>query len=92
MGDPKQLDIDSLQLLIKAVTNYQEKIVGHYQMIQNAANLCDQAMGSDAISRKQIEKLNEAANELIKTSEKAKQMAEELIADYKSAQEIYDMS
>ena len=61
-------------------------------MIQNAANLCDQAMGSDAISRKQIEKLNEAANELIKTSEKAKQMAEELIADYKSAQEIYDMS
>ena len=92
MGDPKQLDIDSLQLLIKAVTNYQEKIVGNYQMIQNAANLCDQAMGSDAISRKQIEKLNEAANELIKTSEKAKQMAEELIADYKSAQEIYDMS
>lgn len=92
MADRKTLDTESLQLLIKAVSEYQEKVVKHYQVIQNAANLCDQAMGSDAISKKQIDRLNEAANELIITANRAKQMAEELIKDYKQAQEIYDMN
>ncbi len=91
MAGEGTLDTESLELLIKAVKEYQERIVKHYQVIQNAANLCDQAMGSDAISKKQIAKLNEAANELIKTSEKAKQMAEQLMMDYKMARGIHDM-
>lgn len=92
MASGKALDTESLQLLIKAVEEYQEKVVKHYQVIQNAANLCDQAMGSDAISKKQIDRLNEAANELIITANRAKQMAEELIADYNQALQIGEMN
>lgn len=92
MAKQGALDVEALQLLIKAVEEYQEKVVKHYQVIQNAANLCDQAMGSDAISKKQINRLNEAANELIATAERAKQMAEKLIEDHKQAQRVYEMS
>lgn len=92
MANQGALDIESLQLLIKAVGEYQEKVVKHYQVIQNAANLCDQAMGSDAISKKQIERLNEAASELITTAERAKQMAEQLMEDRKRAQRVYEMN
>lgn len=49
--EPRQVDTELMQLLIKAVNNYQ-KIMSHYQVIQNAANLSDRAMGSDDISKK----------------------------------------
>lgn len=88
--ESRHLDMEALQQMIKAVEKYQERIVQHYNVIQNAANLCDQAMGSDAISKKQIAKLYEASQELITTSEKAKHMAEQLILEYKRAEAIYD--
>lgn len=64
----KQLDIDSLDRLIFAVGEYQESLTRNRQILVNAANVCDQAMGSDAIAKKHIAKLKEALKELTITS------------------------
>lgn len=85
-----QVDTLAYEQLIKAVNEYQEKVMNHYRVIQNAANLCDQAMGSDDLSKKQIAKLNEAAAELLRTADKARSMAERLVDDYRSQNDIYD--
>lgn len=91
MGDHKALDTEALALLINAVADYHDKLMKHYKVIQNAANLCDQAMGSDALSKKQINKLYETTNELLITSDRAREMAEKLLEEGKKAQDIYDM-
>lgn len=91
MGDHKALDTEALALLINAVADYHDKLMKHYKVIQNAANLCDQAMGSDALSKKQINKLYETTNELLITSDRAREMVEKLLEEGKKAQDIYDM-
>lgn len=91
MGEHKALDTEALALLINAVADYHDKLMKHYKVIQNAANLCDQAMGSDALSKKQINKLYETTNELLITSDRAREMAEKLLEERKKVQNIYDM-
>ncbi len=91
MENQNVLDTEALAQLINAVADYHDKLIGHYKVIQNAANLCDQAMGSDDLSKKQINKLYETTNELLITSDKAKEMAEKLLEEGRKAQEIYDM-
>ncbi len=54
------MDTDAVRSLITAVREYQEAIYTQKQFLLNAANVCDQAMGSDPISRKKITKLEEA--------------------------------
>lgn len=88
--EDRHLDTESLERMIKALEKYQERIKEHYRVIQNAANVCDQAMGSDAISRKQIETMQEAVGELITTSKTAEAMLEELLLEYQQAKDIYD--
>ena len=63
-----QLDIESLERLIVAVGEYQESLTRNRQILVNAANVCDQAMGSDAIAKKHIAKLREALKELTATA------------------------
>ena len=75
------LEIEALDTLIKAVQDYQEKLEVNKKILSNAANVCDQAMGSDAIVKKHIAKLEEAMVELNKTSQIASDVAEALIKD-----------
>ena len=41
------LEIESLEILIKAVENYLEALQKNRMILENAANVCDAAMGSD---------------------------------------------
>ena len=52
-------EIESLDILIKAVQEYQTDLATNKQILLNAANVCDAAMGSDAIAQKHIARLNE---------------------------------
>ena len=84
------LDIDALDALIKAVQDYQVKLDTNRQILANAANVCDQAMGSDAIAKKHIGRLNEALEELKKTSKTAAEVAEQLIEDRRRAMMVLE--
>lgn len=53
------LETDAIKELIRAIQDYQEGILVQKQFLLNAADACDQAMGSDAISRKKIRRLEE---------------------------------
>ena len=75
------MEIKALNTLIKAVQDYQEKLEVNKKILSNAANVCDQAMGSDAIVKKHIAKLEEAMVELNKTSQIASDVAEAFIND-----------
>lgn len=75
------LEIEALDTLIKAVQDYQEKLEVNKKILSNAADVCDQAMGSDDIVKKHIAKLEEAMVELNKTSQIASDVAEALIND-----------
>lgn len=84
------LEIESLDTLIKAVQVYQEELETNRQILVNAANVCDVAMGSDDIVKKHIARLNEALEELRKTSQIAENVAEALIEDKRKALEVYE--
>ena len=75
------MEIKALNTLIKAVQDYQEKLEVNKKRLSNVADVCDQAMGSDAIVKKHIAKLEEAMVELNKTSQIASDVAEALIKD-----------
>lgn len=79
------MEIESLEILIKAVQNYQEELLTNRQILENAANVCDMAMGSDDIVKKHIGRLNEALKELKKTSQIAEEVAEALLEDKRKA-------
>lgn len=81
----QNLSIDALNTLIQAVNTYQNDLLTNKQILMNAANVCDQAMGSDAIAQKHISRLNSALEELQKTSQLAADVAQALIADKQRA-------
>ncbi len=84
------LVVESLETLIKAVQTYQDELLTNRQILENAANVCDAAMGSDDIVKKHIGRLNEALEELRKTSQIAEEVAEALIEDKRKAIEVYE--
>ena len=90
MADNKMLETDSLDILIKAVQDYQSELDTNRQILINAANICDEAMGNDEISRKHITQLNEALKELEKTSMIVSNVADTLIRDRKIALDTLD--
>ena len=56
--------IESLEILIKAVQDYQNDLQLNRQILVNAANVCDAAMGNDDIAKKHIARLYEALEEV----------------------------
>lgn len=86
------LHIESLDLLIKAVATYRDELEINKRILINAANVCDQAMGSDEIVKKKIARLEEALVELEKTIEIAEKVIDELIADKNRAIDIVENS
>lgn len=84
------MDIESLETLIKAVQDYQDELLTNRQILENAANVCDIAMGSDDIVKKHIARLNEALEELKKTSQIAEEVTEALLEDKRQAIEVYE--
>lgn len=81
---------EDLEELIKAVRNYQEKLVINRKVLVNAGNICDQAMGSDDIVKKHLAQLNEALLELDKTISIAHEVEEKLRDDWQRAIIVYD--
>lgn len=86
----EHLVVESLDILIKAVQKYQEELQTNRQILINAANVCDAAMGSDDIVKKHIARLNEALVELQKTSQLASDVADALIEDRRRAIDVYN--
>ena len=84
------LETEALDTLIKAVQTYQEELEVNRQILINAANVCDLAMGSDDIVQKHIARLNEALEELKKTSQVAESVVEALMRDKQLAIEVYE--
>lgn len=82
-------EIESLEILIKAVGDYQTELDVNRQILINAANLCDAAMGSDDIAKKHIQNLNNALTKLASTSQLAASVAEALAEDKQRAWRAY---
>lgn len=84
------MEIESLDTLIKAVQTYQNELQTNKQILVNAANVCDAAMGSDDIVKKHIARLNEALEELDKTATLAADVTEALAEDRRKAIAVYE--
>lgn len=84
------LEIEALERLIQAVQVYQEELIQNKNVLMNAANACDAAMGSDDIVKKHIARLSDALTELDKTSKLAEEVAEALIEDKRIALNVYE--
>ena len=78
----KQIDPDALVILYKAIVEYREKLAKNRLILMNAANVCDQAMGSDPISQKKIARLEEALRVLDASSAYAERAAERVLRKY----------
>lgn len=83
------LDTDAFRELITAVREYREDIHVQKTFLQEAANVCDDQMGHDPISRKKIEKFEEALSLLDWATEKI--IEEGLLVINKSLHEIEDI-
>lgn len=81
-------DSEVMGNLIKAVREYQDDLATNYQILSNAANVCDVAMGSDAVSARHIANLYDALEYLSKTAQVAEDVALALISDKSEADDI----
>lgn len=86
----KHLDTEALDLLIITVKNYQVELVKNRQILRNAANVCDAAMGNDVIAKKYIKKMDDALELLKKASDKAGEVASALLEDRAIAVSVVD--
>ena len=84
----KQLSIEALEQLIAAVGEYKSKLEEEVGNMQQAASLCDQAMGSDTISQKHIAALNETVKEVNKAIALADEVQKALQDDLARAKEV----
>lgn len=88
----RNLDIEALDTLIQAVNIYQNELNTNKQILVNAANVCDAAMGSDEIAQKQIARLNSALVKLEATAQLAAEVAAALISDKQHAMDVVNNS
>lgn len=76
---------EDLQALLKAIQEYKGVLEENFVILKNAANVCDATMGSDDLSRRHINNLEEALKELTKATQIAEDAAQavvEAIRDY----------
>ncbi|MEF2655374.1 MAG: hypothetical protein U0M72_02920 [Eggerthellaceae bacterium] len=73
------INTDAIRGLIKAVRDYREEIYVNKRFLLNAANVCDQVMGSDSISKRKIARLSEALFVLDQATEAIIEEAIELL-------------
>lgn len=85
-----QLETQELEALIGQVQEYQNKLNDNKIIMQNAANICDQAMGSDDISKKYIKKLNDAIKKLDEAIKTTVDVMKALSADLHNAEGVYN--
>lgn len=88
----KDVVVESVNQLIKALDQYQEELQKNSQILENAAAACDAAMGNGEIAKKQIARLYDALKELEKTVSLAQSVSEALILKREQAIEIYNES
>lgn len=70
---------EDLQALLKAINEYKGELEKNFIILKNAANACDDTMGSDGLSRRHIAKLEEALKELTKAAQIAEEAAQAVI-------------
>ena len=78
----------SMETLIKAVKEYRGELETNYKVLQNAANVCDLAMGNDALSARHIKELQEALTYLDKVAKIAEEVEKALVKDKAEADDI----
>lgn len=81
-------ETESMDILINAVQKYQEELQTNKLILQEAADVCDVAMGSDDIVKKHISRLEEALTELDKTSQIVEAVAKALLEDKRHAIDV----
>ena len=86
----KQLDEDALRDLIAQVASYRDNLESDIKVLNEAAVVCDMAMGSDAIAKKYIGKLNDALEELLSVANKAGDVADAMTDDLNRALSVLE--
>lgn len=84
------MELDALDRLINAVAEYVESLKTNIGVLNEAADVCDQAMGSDDISQKYIGQLDQAVEELDKTKRIAENVVYALQEDKLRAMKTFE--
>lgn len=90
MASNKNMDLDALGTLMNAVGQYQDVLREKYEILKNAAEACDQAMGSGLIIRKYLSQYNAGLSELSKTLTLVAEVRQELSKEWRAAMEVRD--
>lgn len=85
------LEIEALQTLISAVNNYLEELSQTFHFLEEAANVCQMAMGSDEIAQIQINRMYEALEGLRVVALTAQEVMRDLQNDLMKAEKIREM-
>lgn len=83
-----QINLEAFNELHNAIKDYQEKLDTNKRILLEAANVCDQAMGSDPIVKKKIAKLENALAKLDAACERVEEAAAEVVRRRARADEI----
>lgn len=74
--------------LIACMTIYCNDLNDNIKVLNEAANVCDQAMGSDDISKKYIQQLRESIDKMLRAKELTENAILELTAELKDGVDI----
>lgn len=85
-----QINMEAFGILLQAIRDYRDKLDVNRGRLQAAANICDQAMGSDPIVTKKIAKLEEALCTLDFTCNAVEEAAEEVVRKHAQAETIIE--
>lgn len=85
-----QIDLESLDTLLAAINDYRDSLETNRTILKNAADVFDQAMGSDPISQRKITKLESALSVLDKATLLVEAGAEEVIRKRLEADDIIE--
>ena len=80
--------VESMNSLINAVGEYKQDLLDNYKILIDAANACDVAMGSDALSARHIARLNDALVSLSNAITLTEEVMQQLIQSKHDADEI----
>ena len=85
-----QIDLEAFDALQSAIARYRGVLEENAMILRNAANVCDQVMGSDPISRNKIDRLETAISALQTACSILEDAANETLRKQLQAEELIE--
>lgn len=77
----RQVDVDSLKMIVKLLSDYEKSLIAHTYKLKNAAEDCKDNMNGDVLSMEAVKKLDESIPQFYRCCKKSELFRQKILLE-----------